>query len=99
MYHYKTFHLGKKLGVTHRTSEGVVEKPLKRAKNRFFGFFSSIFQDYIKNSITYVTLICTVSLVQVLEESNSIWGTYTQKITQEQPKIHFSGPTKAFANS
>ena len=99
MYLHDTFHLKKKLGRDllevgargRRTSE-------KKSKNRFLGFISWDFQDYIKNSVICDTLPCTASLVQILKNSDNIWGSYTQKTTQKQPKIHFSGPTKTFEN-
>ena len=46
----------------------------------------------------YDTLPCTASLVQIWKESDKIEGSYTQKTTQKQPKIHFSGPRTTFEN-
>ena len=71
----------------------------KKPKNQFFVFFLRNFHDYIEIAITYDTLPCTSSLVQISKESDSIWGSYTQKTTHKQPKIYFSGPTKTFGNS
>ena len=71
----------------------------KKLKKRFFSFFSSIFQNYIKKIITYDALQWIASLVQISNQSDNIWGSYTQKTTLKQPKIHFSGLTKTFENS
>ena len=65
-------------------------------KNAKIGLISSNFQDYIQNSITYDTLCCTGSLVQISKESDGILGNYTKKTTLKQPKIHSSGPMKTF---
>ena len=37
--------------------------------------------------------------VEILKETDRIWEIYTEKTTQKQPKIHFSGPMKRFENS
>ena len=65
----------------------------------FFCIISDNFQDSIENSIKYDTLLCTTLLFHILEQSNTIWWNYTQNTTQKQPKIHFSGTKKTFANS
>ena len=99
MYHHKTFHFPQKLGrhphVIRRRRQKTSEKKLKK---RFFGFFSPVFQDFKQNIIRYDTLLRTASLVQIWKESDKIWRSYTQKTTQKQPKIHFSGPSTTFEN-
>ena len=72
--------------------------PEKIPTNQFFSFFSWNFQDYIKKCIIHDALICTALLAQIFKQFNSIWGTYTQKTTQMQPKVHFSSATKTFEN-
>ena len=100
MYKHDTFHLAKKLG---RHSQGVGGRGRKTSekstKNQFFRLIFNNFQDYIRNFITYDTLCCTTSLVEVSKKSSGILGNYTQKTTPNELKIHHSGPTKTFANS
>ena len=73
VYHHKTFHLTKDLGVTHQVWEGVVKKPSKKkSKNQFSGFFSWNFQHYIKNRNICHTLPCTPSLLKVLYKSDLV---------------------------
>ena len=62
----------------------------KKPKNWFFSLISWKFQGYIVSD----TLSCTASLVEISKESDSILGSYNQKTTHKQPKIHFSGPMK-----
>ena len=69
--------------------------PIGRRRVRFSSI-SWNFQDYIKNGVICNTLPCTVSLVKISKESDRIWGSYDQKTTRKQPKIHFSGPMKTF---
>ena len=77
----------------------MAKKPLKKKpKNRFFGLISNNFQDYIQNCVTYDTLSCIASVVQVSKELDGILGNYTQKTIQNQPKIHYAGPMKIFEN-
>ena len=98
MYYHGNFHLKKiEAGIIGRKrawSKNLWKKP----KNCFFGLISWNFQDYIKNHIICKSLLCTASLVKILYTSDIIWGSYTQKTTQKQPKILFSGPTKTFEN-
>ena len=97
MYHHKTFHLQQKLGRHPYVIRGRGQKTSeKKLKKRFFGFFSPVFQDFEQSLMTYDTLSCTASLVQFSNKSDNIWGSYIQKTTQKQPKIHFSAPTTTF---
>ena len=45
VYPHKTFHLAKDWGITHRASEGMIKKPLKKKpKNRsFLGIISTTY--------------------------------------------------------
>ena len=53
VYLRETFHSTKDLGVTHRTWEGVVEKPLKKSpKTGFLASFLGIFS-FILKTVTY----------------------------------------------
>ena len=90
MYLHETFDLAKKikhdlLGVANRG-----QKTSQKPKIRFFGLISWTFHSYITNHVICDILPWSASVVQISKESNSIWGSYTQKTTHKQPKIHFS---------
>ena len=54
LYLHKIFHLAKNLGVAHRVSEDMVEKPLKKSqKIVFLGSFPRIFETTSK-AVTYM---------------------------------------------
>ena len=95
MYLHETFHLAKILG---RNSQGVGWRKQKTSEkepgNQLFGLISWSFQDYIKNPNE-----CDVLLFQISKESDCIWGSYGQKITQKQPGMVVFAARKTVENS
>ena len=63
---HDTFHLTKDLGVAHRDSGGMAEKPLKKCQKWVLWLYFLNFQEYIKNRNICDTLHCTALLVKIL---------------------------------
>ena len=100
MYPHETFDLANNLGVTYWASQDMVKKPLKKCqKFCFLASFLGIFRTVNKIVLDIILCIALHHWSKFQKNVTAFGGSYGQKTTYKQPKIHFSGPAKTFANS
>ena len=66
VYPHETFHLAKDWGITHRASEGMIKKPLKKSQKTDFFLELSVLLTYLtaqpKRNFQYYIIFSTIAL-------------------------------------
>ena len=101
MYLHEAFNLAKNGGVTYRTQEGAIKKPLiKRHKMSFWVNFLKFSRPYQKCQLFWcVTMVALSSWSKFFKESDHIWESYGQKMIQKQPEMVVFAAMKTFESS